>query len=79
MASKKYSKEYLLLAGFVVYNFHNNKYISIYIILLFKPAAQAQVGKAKFFINCFRDRQSTCAMESWKTQLKEATNDWLLP
>ena len=32
-------------------------------LLLLKPAAQAQIGKTKLFISCFRNNPtSTCAM-----------------
>ena len=30
------------------------------LLLILKPAAQAQVGKTKLFINCFRNPTSTC-------------------
>ena len=48
------------------------------LLLLLKPAAQTKVGKTKLFINCLRNPTSTCATEHRKTQLREATNDWLL-
>ena len=35
-------------------------------ILLLKPAAQAQVGKTKLSINCFRNSTSTCDTENWR-------------
>ena len=33
------------------------------LLLLLSPAAQAQVGKTKLFINCLRNPTSTCATE----------------
>ena len=46
-----------------------------YYLLLLKPAAQAQAGKTKLFINCFRNPTSTCATENkTKTHLREAIN-----
>ena len=38
------------------------------LLLLFKPAAQAQVGKTKLFINCLRNPTNTCATEKLKKQ-----------
>ena len=38
--------------------------ITFLLFLLLKQAAQAQVGKNKLFINCFRNPASTCAMEN---------------
>ena len=35
-------------------------------LLLLKPAAQAQVGKIKLFINCFRNPTSTCETKNWR-------------
>ena len=34
------------------------------VLLLLKPAAQAQVGNTKLFINCFRNPTRTCAAEN---------------
>ena len=39
-------------------------FIMIIILLLLKPAAQAQVGKTKLILNCFRNPTSTCATEN---------------
>ena len=49
------------------------------LLLLLKPAAEAQVGKTKLFINCLRNPTSTCATEILRNKLREATNDLLLP
>ena len=43
------------------------------LLLLLKPAAQAQVGITKSFVNCFRNPASTCATGNWKTPLREAS------
>ena len=43
---------------------HGAGNILLLLLLLFKPAAQAQVRKIKSFINCFRYPTSTCAMEN---------------
>ena len=37
------------------------------LLLLLKPPAQAQVGKTKLFINCFRNPTSTGATEKENT------------
>ena len=56
----------------------NLLFLLLLLLLLLKPAAQAQVGKTKLFINCFRNRTSTCATENWReTQLMEVANGWL--
>ena len=34
------------------------------LLLLLKPAAHAQVGKTKLFVNCFRNPTSTCATKN---------------
>ena len=34
------------------------------LLLLLKPAAQAQVGKTKLFINCLRNHTGTCITEN---------------
>ena len=35
-----------------------------FLLLILKPAAQAQVGKIELFINFFRNPTSTCATEN---------------
>ena len=46
----------------------NNAHILLLLLLLLlKPAAQAQVGKPKLFINCFRNPTSTRATEKENT------------
>ena len=39
--------------------------VIIIIIIIINPAAQAQVGKTKLFINCFRNPTSTSVTEKW--------------
>ena len=51
----------------------------VYQLLLLKPEAQAQVGKPKLFINCFRNPTSTCDTESWRKHNSGAPNGWLYP
>ena len=41
-------------------------YVLLLLLLLLKPAAQAQVGKNKLYINGFRNPASTCATENRK-------------
>ena len=37
-----------------------------FLLLLLKPAEQAQVGKTELFINWFRNPKSTYSTENWK-------------
>ena len=49
--------------------------VILLLLLLLKPAAQAQVGKTKLFINCFRNPTSTCTTENWKKTI-QGRNQW---